>query len=403
MVKIKKIKVEPTSVYDITVEGTHNFFANDILVHNCIEITLPTNEERTAVCCLSSLNLEKYDEWKNTSLVQDLIVMLDNILQYFIDNAPDVLSKAKFSAMRERSLGLGALGFHYYLQKHNVPFESEQATKINKEIFEHIKSEAVKSTKKLAIKYGECPDLVTTLTLKGSFDSAIEIESSEFIKINGKPKRAFEVKVGDVVNLGIDEFKVTSIEGLHSHSGRRNCNLLAVAPNSNSSILIGTSPSIEPSNSNAYIHQTRAGSWPVKNRYLEALLEEKGFNTQAVWEEIISSKGSIQHMDIFTEGEKNVFKTAIEINQMWVIQHAADRQPFICQSQSLNLFFPPECDRSYFSAVHMAAWEKKVKSLYYVRTITPHRAENISEKVERNALGDGGVDSEPSGCVACEG
>ena len=395
---VTNTKTENTPVYDITVEDNHNFFANNILVHNCSEILLPTSSERTAVCCLSSLNLETYDEWKDTNIVQDLILMLDNVLQYFIDNAQEPLKKAAFSASQERSLGLGVMGFHYMLQKNKIPFESISARKINKEVFEFIKTESVKMSEKLAEIYGECPDLQTDLDITFKDGSSIKINSSELVKINGEEKRVFNIKKNDKLDVGLGEFEVTNIEGLHSHSGRRNAHLLAPAPTANSGIIMGTSPSIEPANANAYTHQTRAGSWAVKNSHLEKLLEEKGLNTQEVWSEIINSKGSIQHMDIFTEEEKKLFKTAIEINQNWVIQHAADRQPFICQSQSVNLFLPPKCSRDFMSNLHINAWKKKVKTLYYVRTTTPHRAENVSLKVESNKLQDDG-----SSCVACEG
>lgn len=400
MIKIKKIKVEKTPVYDITVEDNHNFFSNNILVHNCSEITLPTSKNRTAVCCLSSLNLEKYDEWKNTTIVEDLIVMLDNIIQYFIDNAPSPLAKAVYSAAQERSLGLGTMGFHYLLQKNNIPFESLKAIDLNKKIFKIINERAIKSTKNLGMFYGECPDLQTVLKITSKDGTSLMIGSSDEITINGNFTRAFTVKENDVIEFGPDKIIVESIEGLHTHSGRRNAHLIAIAPNANSGIILGTSPSIEPSNSNAYMHQTRAGSWAVKNPYLEKLLEEKNANTDRIWSEIISSKGSIQHMDIFSEEEKALFKTAIELNQNWVIQHAADRQPYVCQAQSINLFFPPKCDRTVFSDVHRLAWKKKLKSLYYVRTATPHRAENVSQKVLSNKLEE---DTADEGCVSCQG
>lgn len=365
----------------------------------CTEILLPTSSERTAVCCLSSLNLETYDEWKDTNIVQDLILMLDNVLQYFIDNAPDPLKKAVFSASQERSLGLGVMGFHYYLQKNMISFESEQARNKNKEMFGLIKSKANEMSLKLGNQYGECPDLQTTLVISGE-DYTLEINSSEIININSEQKRAFNIKVGDKLSIGDNEVIVEKIEGLHSHSGRRNAHLLAPAPTSNSGIILGTSPSIEPANANAYTHQTRAGSWAVKNSHLEKLLESKGKNTTEIWSDIINSKGSVQHLDFLTSFEKEVFKTAIEINQNWVIQHASDRQPFICQSQSINLFLPPKCSRNFMSKLHITAWKKKVKTLYYVRTTTPHRAENINQKVESKKLQDGETGSS---CVACEG
>ena len=296
----------------------------------CNEIHLPTSADRTAVCCLSSLNLEYYDEWKDTTIVRDLVRMLDNVLQYFIDNAPDTITRAKYSAARERSIGLGAMGFHSLLQKHGVAWESESAREINRTVFDHIKSEAVAETELLAQERGEYPD-------------------------------------GD-------------------GSGRRNSHLLAIAPNASSGIILSTSPSIEPMKANAYTHRTRAGSFLVKNKYLEQLLEEKGENTESTWTSIITKKGSVQHLPFLTEGQKAVFKTADELDQMWVVQHAAERQEFICQGQSVNLFFPSGAEKSYVNKVHFSAWSKGLKGLYYLRTEAKQRAENVSEKVERVAL-----------------
>jgi len=296
----------------------------------CNEIHLPTGPDRTAVCCLSSLNLEFYDEWKDTSIVRDLIRMLDNVLQYFIDHAPDTIRRAKYSAYRERSIGLGAMGFHSLLQKHGVAWESDAATQLNHTVFNHIKKEAVRETELLAKERGEYPDG----------------------------------------------------EGY----GRRNAHLLAIAPNASSGIILSTSPSIEPYKANAYTHRTRAGSFLVKNQHLERILESKGKNTDEVWSSIITHKGSVQHLEFLTAEEKNVYKTADEIDQNWIIIHAADRQPFICQGQSVNLFFPAGAQKSYVNKVHIKAWQEGLKGLYYLRTEAKSRAENVSEKVERVAL-----------------
>jgi len=298
----------------------------------CNEIHLPTSAERTAVCCLSSLNLEYYDEWKDTSIVRDLIRMLDNVLEYFIDEAPDTISRARYSAQRERSIGLGAMGFHSLLQKHGVAWESDKAREINNVVFEHIKSEADEETKLLAEQRGEYADGHGT--------------------------------------------------------GRRNAHLLAIAPNASSGVILSTSPSIEPSKANAYTHRTRAGSFLVKNRYLKELLSVKGEDNDSTWTSIITNKGSVQHLPFLTEGEKAVFKTAQELDQNWVVQHAADRQPFICQGQSVNLFFPAGAPKSYVNKVHLKAWKEGLKGLYYLRTEAKSRAENVSEKVERVALQD---------------
>lgn len=296
----------------------------------CNEIHLPTSADRTAVCCLSSLNLEYYDEWKDTTIVRDLVRMLDNVLQFFIDNAPDTITRAKYSAERERSIGLGAMGFHSLLQKHGVAWESEAAREINRTVFEHINREAHAETERLAKERGEYPD-------------------------------------------GIG-------------SGKRNSHLLAIAPNASSGIILSTSPSIEPLKANAYTHRTRAGSFLVKNKYLKRLLEEKGQNNDSIWTSIITKKGSVQHLPFLTEGEKAVFKTADELDQMWVVQHAAERQRFICQGQSVNLFFPSGAKKSYVNKVHFNAWKQGLKGLYYLRTESKQRAENVSEKVERVAL-----------------
>lgn len=412
-VQIRKIKLErEIPVFDITVNNTHNFFANDILVHNCAEIELPTNNERTAVCCLSSLNIEKYDEWKNTSLVQDLIEMLDNVLDYFINNAPDEISKARYSAMCERSVGLGTMGFHYLLQKNMIAFESQAARKLNKEVFKHIHDEAIIATKKLGIEKGECPDFITDLTFTLYNGSKLVIKSSDIVTIMNRneflssteTKRAFEIIPGDsICQSGGLVNRVEIIEGKHPNTGWRNANLESVAPTANSAILCGTSPSIEPSNSNAYLHQTRAGSWPVHNPYLEKLLIEKNLNNEETWRQIINSGGTIQHMeDIFTEEERNIFKTAFELNQNWAVKHAADRQEFITQGQSINLFFDSDYSKDDFSHVHIMAWKLGLKSLYYTRTKSSARPDQISKKIERVALVD--AEKEDSGeCVACQG
>ena len=296
----------------------------------CAEIHLPTSKDRTAVCCLSSLNLEYYDEWKDTTIVQDLIRMLDNVLEYFIDNAPDTIIRAKFSAQRERSIGLGSMGFHSLLQKQGVAWESEKAREINIAVFNSINTRAHEETELLAVERGEYLDGVG--------------------------------------------------------SGKRNSHLMAIAPNASSGVILSTSPSIEPSKANAYTHRTRAGSFLVINPYLKALLVEKGEDNKPNWNSIITNKGSVQQLPFLNEGEKAIFKTAQELDQMWVIQHAADRQPFICQGQSVNVFFPSGAEKSYVNKVHLSAWAKGLKSMYYLRTEAKQRAENVSEKVERVAM-----------------
>jgi ribonucleoside-diphosphate reductase alpha chain len=291
----------------------------------CNEIHLPTNEDRTAVCCLSSVNLEKYDEWKDTTMIRDLIRLLDNVLQFFIDNAGDEISRARYSATQERSLGLGAMGWHSYLHKHRIPFESEMAETKNNQIFEYIKSEAVAETEQLAIERGECPDMGGT--------------------------------------------------------GRRNSH-------ANTSIICGTSPSIEPNKANAYTHRTRAGSYLVKDRYLEEELVEAGKNDADTWSSIITNGGSVQHLKFLSDEVKEVFKTAIEIDQDAIISLGADRQKYLCQGQSLNVFFPAGASKKDLHKIHYNAWKLGCKGLYYLRTETSNKAENVSTKVVRDALKD---------------
>ena len=310
----------------------------------CNEIHLATSEERTAVCCLSSVNLEKYDEWRDTGMVGDLIRFLDNVLQFFVDNAPEELSKAIYSASRERSIGLGAMGFHGYLQSKGIGWESWQAASENYQIFKNIKEQSVEATKQLAEERGECPDGVGT--------------------------------------------------------GVRNMHLLAIAPNANSSIICGCSASIEPRISNCYVHRTRAGSHTVRNPYLEKVLEKHGKNTKKVWQSILEHEGSVQHLEFLDMGEKDTFKTAFELDQSWVVEHSAKRQEFICQGQSVNVFFPAGTDKVIVNQVHLKAWKEGLKGLYYLRTTAGVTAEKVGTKVDRDALKDF-TDEEV--CVSCQG
>jgi ribonucleoside-diphosphate reductase alpha chain len=312
----------------------------------CSEITLPTSPDRTAVCCLSSVNLEEYDSWsKEEKFIPDLVRMLDNVLTYFIENAPDQLEKAKYSAMRERSIGLGAMGFHAYLQRHLIPFESALAKGRNMAMFKHIKTRAEEASRQLAVERGEAPDMVGT--------------------------------------------------------GLRNAHLLAIAPNASSSIICGnTSPSIEPYRANAYTQKTKSGSSLQKNEYLEALLQDLDMDNDEVWKSIVLNGGSVQHLEFLDDWTKDVFKTAVEIDQRWVVDLAADRQNYICQSQSLNLFYPANVSKQELHVSHMMAWKKKVKTLYYLRSEAYRRAEKVSEETLRQMV----VDSiDENACLACEG
>lgn len=309
----------------------------------CSEITLPTNEERTAVCCLSSVNLEYFDEWKNVpSFIPDLVRMLDNVLQSFIDTAPDTMHRSKFSAMRERSIGLGAMGFHAYLQKNSIAFESVPAAAMNNIMFKHIKDQAMQTTLQLAVERGACPD-----------DSSCTV---------------------------------------------RNAHLLAIAPNASSSIICGnTSPSIEPFRANGFTQKTKSGSNLHKNKFLKEVLAKYGEDNDTTWRSVVTNKGSVQHLPFLSDHEKDVFKTAVEINQSWLIEHAADRQQYICQSQSLNLFFPPDVSKVELHNIHMLAWAKNLKTLYYLRSEAISRADNVSSKAKREII------FEQQECLSCEG
>ena len=322
----------------------------------CSEIILPTNEQRTAVCCLSSLNLENYDEWKNEPLfLKDVAEMLDNVLNYFIDNAPDTISRAKYSATRERSIGIGALGFHAYLQRNHIAFEGVMAKIANKRIFNTIRKGLNDANIQLGKERGEAPDAVGT--------------------------------------------------------GFRFSHVMAIAPNASSSIIMGnTSPSIEPYRANAYRQDTLSGSFLNKNRWLDELIikisneKPEGWYDD-VWSSIIANDGSVQHLDWMSENDKFVFKTAMEIDQRWVIELAADRQQDIDQAQSLNLFFRPDAHIKYVHAIHFMAWKKGLKTLYYFRSEKIGKADKVSKKIERQVIKelDMAQVAEGNDCLACEG
>lgn len=324
----------------------------------CSEIMLPTGvdhmgRDRTAVCCLSSLNAEKYLEWKDDPrFIEDIFRFLDNILQDFIDRAPDEMERAKYSAFRERSVGLGLMGFHSFLQRMNVPFESAMATSWNKRMFQHIRQEADRASVKLAEERGACPDAAE----------------------NGVKARF--------------------------------SNKLAIAPTASISIICGgTSAGIEPIPANVYTHKTLSGSFTVKNPYLEQILEEKGANTPTIWSSILEHEGSVQHLSVLDQHEKDVFKTAFELDQRWVIEHAADRTPYVCQSQSLNIFLPGDVDKWDLHMLHWTAWEKGVKSLYYCRSKSVQRAAyaNAADKPAAVDTGAAAMDvNKYDECLACQ-
>jgi ribonucleoside-diphosphate reductase alpha chain len=320
----------------------------------CSEIILPTNEERTAVCCLSSLNLETYDEWKNEPLfLKDVAEMLDNVLSFFIANAPDAIARARYSAGRERSIGIGALGFHAYLQRNGIAFEGVMAKVANNRIFKSIREGLDNANKELGLERGEAPDAVGT--------------------------------------------------------GNRFSHLMAIAPNASSSIIMGnTSPSIEPYRANAYRQDTLSGSFLNKNRWLDAIIKTKAKDENDyndIWSSIIANDGSVQHLDILDQHDKDVFKTSMEIDQRWVIELAGDRQVYIDQAQSLNLFFRPDAHIKYIHAIHFMAWKKGLKTLYYCRSEKIGKADKVSKKIERNVIKELDMTQIAQGndCIACEG
>ncbi|WP_291295320.1 ribonucleoside-diphosphate reductase subunit alpha [Elioraea sp.] len=301
----------------------------------CSEITLPTGldkdgKQRTAVCCLSSLNLETWDAWENEPrFIEDIMRFLDNVLQDFIDRAPEGMERARYSAMRERSVGLGVMGFHSFLQQKMVPFEGVIAKVWNKRIFRHIKAQCDAASRTLAEERGACPD---------------------------------------AADYGIME---------------RFSNKIAIAPTASISVIAGNaSPGIEPIAANVFIQKTLSGSFVVRNRDLQKLLASKGRDDEDTWTSITVNKGSVQHLDCLDEHEKAVFRTAYELDQRWVIEHAADRTPFICQSQSVNVFLPANAHKRDLHQIHYQAWKKGVKSLYYCRSLSIQRADTVSEKAE---------------------
>ena len=330
----------------------------------CSEITLPTGKDRfdrqrTAVCCLSSLNLEKYAEWEGEpQFIEDIMRFLDNALQDFIDQAPDEFRNATYSAMRERSVGLGVMGFHSFLQQNGIPIESVMSTVWNKRIFSHIRAGADAASKKLAEERGSCPD---------------------------------------AEDFGFEE---------------RFSNKLSLAPTASISIICGgASPGIEPIAANSFTHKTLSGSFTVRNKDLTELLEEKGRNTDETWSSIVANEGSVQHLDFLTDLEKDVFKTAFEIDQRWLIDLAADRTPNICQSQSLNVFLPADIHKRDLHQIHFRAWKKGVKSLYYCRSKSLQRSESVASDGKTATLpllGRVNGGDEPAGpidyeeCLSCQ-
>jgi len=298
----------------------------------CSEITLPTGvdrdgRDRTAVCCLSSLNIEKYDDWKDDkNFIGDVMRFLDNVLTDFIERAPKEFSDATYSAMKERSVGLGVMGLHSFFQKKMIPLESVMSKVWNKKIFEHIQKDVDKASKDLAEERGACPD---------------------------------------AADYGIKE---------------RFSNKTAIAPTASISIICGgTSPGVEPIAANSFTHKTLSGSFNVRNRYLEKILEKHNKNDDETWSSITTNQGSVSHLDFLTQQEKDVFKTAFELDQKWIVELGADRTPHISQAQSINIFVPADIHKKELHQIHFQAWKKGLKSLYYCRSKSIQRAENVND------------------------
>ena len=326
----------------------------------CSEITLPTGidkdgKDRTAVCCLSSLNIEKYDEWKDDeNFISDVMRFLDNVLNDFIENAPEQFSNAIYSAMRERSVGLGVMGLHSFFQKKSIPLESAMSKVWNKKIFEHIQKKVDESSKELAEERGSCPD---------------------------------------AADYGINE---------------RFSNKTAIAPTASISIICGgTSPGVEPIAANSYTHKTLSGSFNVKNIHLEKILKKYNKNNDEVWSSITTNQGSVRHLDFLSQEEKDVFKTAFELDQKWIVELGADRTPHISQAQSINLFLPADVHKRTLHQIHFQAWKKGLKSLYYCRSKSIQRAENInsgsSTDIEMNVYKNKeNQEQEYEECLSCQ-
>ncbi|MFC4725440.1 ribonucleoside-diphosphate reductase subunit alpha [Glycocaulis abyssi] len=353
---------EPYIIYSDTVNNALPMFQKKLGLkvrqsNLCSEIMLPTGvdhlgRDRTAVCCLSSVNAEKFLEWKDDPLfIEDLFRFLDNVLQDFIDRAPDEMDRATYSAWRERSVGLGLMGFHSFLQSLNIPFESAMAASWNRKLFKHLRQGADRASVKLAEERGACPDAAES-----------------------------------------------GVKARFSHK-------LAIAPTASISIICGgTSAGIEPIPANVYTHKTLSGSFTVKNPYLEKLLEDKGINTPATWNSILEHEGSVQHLDALSQDEKDVFKTAFELDQRWVIEHAADRTPFICQAQSLNIFLPGNVDKWDLHMLHWTAWERGIKSLYYCRSKSVQRTAfaGTEGKDDMESSMQAAARTEYEECLACQ-
>ena len=320
----------------------------------CSEIVLTTGkdhrgEERTAVCCLASLNLETWDQWESDpALVEDVLRMLDNVLTNFAETAPPEMKRARYSALRERSVGLGVMGFHSFLQARSVPFESVSAKSWNKAIFRKLRMEADAASVSLANERGPCPD------------------------------------AGE-----------RGIRARFSHK-------ISIAPTASISIICGgASACIEPIPANVYTHKTLSGAFSVRNPHLDRLIGEKGLDREETWRSVLANEGSVQHLDGFTDDEKAIFRTAFEIDQRWIIELAADRAPFICQSQSINLYLPADIDKWDLHMLHWKAWELGLKSLYYCRSKSINRA-GYAGRIEAAESSPAAARRDYEECLSCQ-
>ena len=357
---------EPYIIYVDTVNRLipqhHKLAGLNVKTSNlCSEITLPTGidkdgNDRTAVCCLSSLNLETYDEWKDKpQFIEDIMRFLDNVLTDFINHAPDSFKNAKYSAMKERSVGLGVMGFHSFLQKNSIPLESVMSKVWNNKIFKHIQTKVDQASKILAEERGACPD------------------AEEY---------------------GFKE---------------RFSNKTAIAPTASISIICGgTSPGVEPVAANSFTHKTLSGSYSVRNKYVQKVLEKHGRNDEETWSSITTNQGSVAHLDFLSSHEKDVFKTAFELDQKWIVELAAERTPYISQAQSINIFLPADIHKKDLHQIHFQAWKKGLKSLYYCRSKSIQRAENIntgsSTDILNNVYSKNEIVNETSDeeCLSCQ-
>ena len=360
-IKILTARIETGEPYIIFIDAINNnkplsykkLDLNIKMSNLCSEITLTTGydhhgKSRTAVCCLSSLNLEYYDNWKdNKFFIEDIMCFLDNVLEDFINKAPKEMKRAKYSAIRERSIGLGVMGFHSFLQNKMIPFESVIAKQWNKQMFSHIRKQADIISQKLARKKGPCPDAA---------------ESNLMERFTHK---------------------------------------IAVAPTASISIIAGnTSPGIEPYAANVFTQKTLTGSFVVRNKFLQKLLAEKGQDNDKVWSSISTNEGSVQHLDFLNEQEKLVFKTAYELDQRWIIEHASDRTSYICQSQSVNLFLAANIHKRHLHRIHMLAWKNGLKSLYYCRSKSMQRADKVSQDISVKIQHK--IDIDYDQCLSCQ-